>query len=436
MADIQEYFNKLINVLGFYTENDLEKLSKNHNEELKKIKITHNNKLEQVQIDYENAIDENNKAQQNKLENTEIKYTNRIDDLISSYDNKLENAELDYKSKLYERNMYYKNKFKELQESYEKSLNKFTLNSPRLKFVEALPKIEKKINFIVFSKKDDEIKKFIELKNLGNPTDEQWKIILCKNSTQLVAAAAGSGKSTTMLLRIIVLIKFANVNPNELVVFSFTKKSCKELRDKLVSLFKKAKLDIDKSIIEKMIRTFHSKVYEVAKDSGYLGSYKLFEFIKDKDNGDNNYELDAEIDNTFNSTLNYAQSSILKEIYAISYSKCNYFKKLIHKIFLKSNFNKLLLKQDEKKGISQIKYALNFSEELCNVFKDVFKTTLDTNIKEKTFSKVVDTSFYYHLYLDKLDVYLIFSPENDILKKTEFKDILIENRLNKNNLNC
>lgn len=430
MASIQEYFNNLVNVLGLYTKNDLEELSKDYDDKLKKIKITHNNKLEQMQIDYKNVVYEKDKLHQNKLENIETKHTNRVEELISSHGNELENIKLDYKSKLHERNRYYKDKLEELKENYEKSLNKFTLNIPRLKFVEALPEVEKKLYKVKFSKDDDEIKKFIKLKDLGEPTDEQWEVILCKNDIQLVAAAAGSGKSTTMLLRIIVLIKFANINPSELIVFSFTKKSCEELRKKLEKDFKKAELNIHKSICEKMIRTFHSKVYETAKDAGLLGSYKLFEFIKNKDEENINTVIDIDIDNNFNSKLSNIQKDILKQIYSNAYNENSVFKKRIHRVFLRSNMNKTKLKLENPK-FDYFQFCLSFSKNLSEIFKNAYKTTYDISIKKKAFSKTMDDLFfYYHIYLKSQNVYLILSPEIKLLNTPKFKDVTVENDKN------
>lgn len=389
---------------GYYPKADFDgSLEKYKN---KVLELNKENKTYKLIInDYKNELSTINK------ENSKFKQA------IEYYDNELQTAENE--------NI----ELKKIITNYQSKKNEYTLNIPKLEFVESDVKSILESYQIEFNKDDEEIREFIESNELGNPTDEQWKVILCRNSTQLVAAAAGSGKSTTMLLRVLVLIKFANINPNDLVVFSFTKKSCIELREKLEKLFKKIELNIDKLIIEKMIRTFHSKVYEVAKESGILGSYKLFEFIKDNEINDNDDEIDIEIDNTFNSTLNYTQLDILKQVYTNVYNENEHFKKLIHEIFLRSNLNKLSLKMGEKKGISKIEFALDFSENLCKVFKNAYETTLDINIKRKIFSKDVNTFFYYHYYLENLNVYLIFNPNKNVIENLELMEIEIENNI-------
>lgn len=318
-------------------------------------------------------------------------------------------------------------KLRNIIEDYKNSKKDISVLLPKLKFVESVPQPKQEDYQLEFSISDDEIKEFISTKKLGKPTDEQWKVILSKNSRQLVAAAAGSGKSTTMLLRILVLIKFGNIHPSTLIVFSFTKKSCEDLRCKLEELFKKSDLILYKSYIKAMIRTFHSKVYEIAKESGVLSTHKLFEFIKDTDEKSQiEAELEA-VENTFNNTkLSHKQSDILKQIYTQAYSADIDFKKNIHEIFINSNINKSSLRE-ENKDIDSIKFCLSFSKTLGEIFENVYDTSLDTTIKKKDFSKLIhDADFYYHLYLKKLDVYLIFHPDSNTLVNKGLDDREIE----------
>lgn len=333
MIDIGKYFNKIIRYFDLYTKKDVNKLHLEHQNKKQDLKLMCKNKIQEIKTVYDN-----------RLEKIETDYNNKLVKAESVYKNKLDETMMFYENELYINNLE-RIEFQEIIKENEKALNEFSLNIPRLQFIESSPEIAKNFYTIEFFVDDEEIKEFIISKELGKPTPEQWEVILCKKSTQLVAAAAGSGKSTTMLLRILVLIKYANVNSNEIIVFSFTKKSCEELRYKLKEHVKKAELKIDELSIDRMIRTFHSKVYEVAKKSGILGSYKLFEFIKDSDEEDTDDESDIEVDNIFNdSKLSLLQKNILKEVYTKAYHEDSNFKKLIHEIFLKSNLNKTSLK--------------------------------------------------------------------------------------------
>lgn len=439
MFNFNKYYRNIKLKLTFYTHKDFEELYDDYQTKLEKIKIKYKNELNQknknhknevhnIKSDYDNKLNKINSVHQQEIESIEVSYNKSLEKIKEDYNNKQMRRNARYKDNLHQIEKNANNKLSEIKENYEKAASKFTLNTPRLKFIESSPETENKFYKIKFSISDEEIKKFIELKDLGKPTDEQWEVILCKNSTQLVAAAAGSGKSTTMLLRIVVLIKFANVNPEELIVFSFTKKSCEELREKLKKHFIKAGLSIYDTITEKMIRTFHSKVYEAAKDSGLLGSYKLFEFIKNKDDENTNTVIDVDVDNNFNSSnLSYMQKNILKQVYSIAYSEDNVFRKGIHRIFLKSCMNRTRLKLENPK-FDYFQFCLSFSKNLSILFKDVYKTTLDTSIKRETFSETMnDLFFYYHIYLEEQKIYLILSPEIKLLNTPKFTGITVEN---------
>ncbi len=111
------------------------------------------------------------------------------------------------------------------------------------------------------------------LKN--QPTEEQWTMILTLSKRVNVIAGAGSGKSTTLALRVIFLYKYLNVPLSEITVISFTKKSCEEMRDKLVSVFKDFRIDEDMDTIHKVVKTFHSLAFQQYKS--LFGDYTLFE---------------------------------------------------------------------------------------------------------------------------------------------------------------
>ena len=421
MTEIEKFFNKIKRKINLYTKKDINKLHLEYENKQKRITTAYNNKLQEI-------LDEYN----DKLKKKQARHDNNLKKIKTEYNDKLQEMMIDYENELNQNNLEII-EYQELIKEHEKTIDTFSLNIPKLQFIESPPEIAENLYKIEFSVDDEEIKEFILLNELGDPTPEQWEVILCKNSTQLIAAAAGSGKSTTMLLRIIVLIKFANVNPNKIVVFSFTKKSCEELRDKLKEHVDAAELKIDELAIERMIRTFHSKVYEVAKKSGILGSYKLFEFIKDTDgsNEEDNNESEIEVDNTFNSSkLSLGQKDILKEIYTKAYNHDSVFKKMIHEIFVKSSLNKTTLKI-ENPGMDYIQFCLSFSKGLCQKFGEVYQTDYDITMKKKAFSEYIDdTFFYFHIYLQSLDVYLIFSPNKEVLEAPEFEGVEVENSKN------
>ncbi len=104
------------------------------------------------------------------------------------------------------------------------------------------------------------------------PTPDQWQMILAPTSTTCVIAGAGSGKSTTLILRLLVLHKLLNIPLDEMHVFSFTRASTRDFQEKLaqrlacweerveqrsVSEERRAEL---RTSAQRVVSTFHSVI--------------------------------------------------------------------------------------------------------------------------------------------------------------------------------
>lgn len=101
--------------------------------------------------------------------------------------------------------------------------------------------------------------KFIE--SLGEektPNPDQWEMILSENPLTYVNAGAGSGKSTTLILRIYILRHYFKVPWETITVFTFTRNSRYDLIGNLIETFKKLGEEITYKIAVHTIRTFHS----------------------------------------------------------------------------------------------------------------------------------------------------------------------------------
>lgn len=87
--------------------------------------------------------------------------------------------------------------------------------------------------------------------------EEQIKTILIDQDYCLVVAGAGSGKTTTMSAKVKYLIEKQNVNPNNIIIMSFTKKATEELEDRINKQFK----------LGAKVTTFHKLGMEIIKKS-------------------------------------------------------------------------------------------------------------------------------------------------------------------------
>ena len=92
----------------------------------------------------------------------------------------------------------------------------------------------------------DEILKDVDPKIMLD--DDQRKVILTDEDYCLVIAGAGAGKTTTVAAKVKYLVEKKNVDPNQILIISFTNKAVGELKDKINKDLK----------IECPITTFHS----------------------------------------------------------------------------------------------------------------------------------------------------------------------------------
>lgn len=165
------------------------------------------------------------------------------------------------------------------------------------------------------------------------PTEDQWKMVLSNHPATCVIAGAGSGKSTTLVLRVAFMLCYLGVRPSDMTVVSFTRESCKELREKLFKVLSferwqghltQSDADDLKNVCDKLISTFHKALSSVAKVK--FKGINWFDMLKDGNSDDND---DDDLDNPFasSSKLSELQKSLLLEAYIECFSKDKIFKK-------------------------------------------------------------------------------------------------------------
>ena len=154
---------------------------------------------------------------------------------------------------------------------------------------------------------------------IGAPSDEQWAMILCRAPLARIFAGAGSGKSSTLVLRVVFLLCHLEIDPKRLTVISFTNASCHELRERLQRLLDFWHYPHD---ARQCVRTFHAAMATLAKES--LGNPRWFEQLDEP--GD-------EPDNPLAGTrLRPAQQRLLKQAYQNAYAEDARFRALTHRL--------------------------------------------------------------------------------------------------------
>ena len=159
---------------------------------------------------------------------------------------------------------------------------------------------------------------------ISAPSDEQWAMILGRSPLTRVFAAAGSGKSSTLLLRVVFMLCHLDIKPTQLTVISFTNASCAQLREQLLQLMRFWQQPLDASQARQCVRTFHSAMGSLAKQA--LGNPRWFEQLASSGNA-------RELDNPLASShLRPAQLALLKQAYQHCYGQQPEFRRLVHQL--------------------------------------------------------------------------------------------------------
>ncbi|MBF8161895.1 DEAD/DEAH box helicase [Ectopseudomonas hydrolytica] len=154
---------------------------------------------------------------------------------------------------------------------------------------------------------------------IGAPSDEQWAMILCRAPLARIFAGAGSGKSSTLVLRVVFLLCHLEVDPKRLTVISFTNASCAELRERLQRLLGFWHYPHD---AHQCVRTFHAAMATLAKE--HLGNPRWFEQLDDPAEEPDNPLTGAR--------LRPAQQRLLRQAYQNAYTEDARFRVLTHRL--------------------------------------------------------------------------------------------------------
>lgn len=101
--------------------------------------------------------------------------------------------------------------------------------------------------------------------NLSKLNENQRKAVVTTEGPLLIIAGPGSGKTFTLVERVIYLIVEKNVNPSNILISTFTEKAAKEIITRISNRLDDIGVEID---INKMyIGTLHSICLRILKDN-------------------------------------------------------------------------------------------------------------------------------------------------------------------------
>ena len=168
---------------------------------------------------------------------------------------------------------------------------------------------------------------------------EQRGLVLSEAGAQAVAAGAGSGKSTTLVKRLLLMRHHLKTSLNDITVFTFTRNSRADFIEKLLETAASLNVTLTQEQAEDRVRTFHSKLLRLAGPAMPAGA-QIFEFLgkasKPKPGSPEEAAylqqlaaLADEEENPYDRNTSAEQADILREVYEGAYSQDENFRKAI-----------------------------------------------------------------------------------------------------------
>ena len=101
--------------------------------------------------------------------------------------------------------------------------------------------------------------------DFGNANDQQKDAIETTEGPVLISAGPGTGKTFTLVSRVLYLIQVKNVNPENIFIATFTDKAAKEILTRISNELIVKNIEID--LNEMYIGTFHSLCMRIIREN-------------------------------------------------------------------------------------------------------------------------------------------------------------------------
>ncbi|MDD3064375.1 MAG: ATP-dependent DNA helicase, partial [Massilibacteroides sp.] len=226
------------------------------------------------------------------------------------------------------------------------------------------------------------------------PNEEQREAIETTEGPVLIIAGPGTGKTFTLVQRVVYLIQEKHVDPNEILIATFTEKAAKELVTRITDELASRKIIVN--LNEMYIGTFHSICLRILKDN--LAHTRIKKNFRVLDQFDQQY-------------------TIFQNLYKFSNLP---------------DYSEVITEKGKWKQAEKICYYINnLSEELVDhrsMQKDSDREiAVLGNILEKYYS-FLEESNYLDFSSIQIEAYCLFKNDPEILEKlqTQLKYIMID----------
>ena len=256
----------------------------------------------------------------------------------------------------------------------------------------------------------------------AQPSSAQWKMIFSDTPSTSVIAGAGAGKSTSLVLRILLLTHYLGFELSSMTVVTFTRESRKDFINKLMEILSLWGQPLGSKEAQAVVRTFHSRILPMVR------SLPGFERLQAFENLSSGVE-DAD-SNPFDLRIGDAQRQQMNACYHQLHGRHERFRELIAPLARHGLQLKELERDhpDVQKRIAVTELAAKRDEELCDVIEDLWFRAGAWPIKgiepsRQTF-EINGAQFHCHGYIPQLVAWVMLgfdSRENAQISRPNSK---------------
>lgn len=277
-----------------------------------------------------------------------------------------------------------------------------------------------------------ELKKLIKadvaarLPEYAQPTAAQWKMIFSDTPSTSVVAGAGAGKSTSLVLRILLLSHYLGFELSSMTVVTFTRESRKDFINKLLEIFALWGRTLTLKDAREVVRTFHSRILPMVRSLPGYSQLQAFETLNTRTlHGDEDTDS-----NPFDLRINDAQRHQLNACYHRLYTNNERFRQTLAPLCRHALQLKELEREhpDVQKRMAVTELAAKRDEELCDTLEDLWFAAGAWPIKgiepSRETVEINGSVFHCHGYIPVLDAWVVlgFDPrENAAISRPNAK---------------
>jgi superfamily I DNA/RNA helicase len=261
----------------------------------------------------------------------------------------------------------------------------------------------------------------------AQPSTAQWKMIFSETPSTCVIAGAGAGKSTSLVLRILLLRHYLGYELDAMTVVTFTRESRKDFIARLTQVFALWGINLSPVEARELVRTFHSRILPLVRSLPGFSQLRAFETLGSELPGGS--ESNAET-NPFDLRINDAQRQQLNLCYRDLMQGSPRFAELIMSLRRQALQLKALDRDhpDVQKRVAVTQLSAERDEELCDTIEDLWFRAGAWPIKgiepRRETVEINGSRFHVHGYIAELDAWVVlgFDPgENKDYKRSNAK---------------